>query len=281
MASHSLDCIGGPVDGRPVLALHGWLDNASSFSQLAPRLAGARVIALDLTGHGHSDHRSRDATYAIWDDIPQVLGLLDHIGWSRFSLVGHSRGAMICLLMAAIAPERVDACIVLDALTPPPLPDEDVVKQLRRFVKDGARLRNRTARLNASPEAFVDRRAELGHHRDATIQMMDRAVASVEGGYRVRADPRLHAASPVKFTASQLDAVLAAVEAPVLALWATQGLSDKDWVRNQRRRAGQIMRDYLEIEIAGHHHWHLDPATAEVMAAHVDAFLARSRKAAA
>lgn len=47
----------GPEDGLPVIALHGWLDNANSFARLAPRLEGLRIVALDLAGHGHSGHR--------------------------------------------------------------------------------------------------------------------------------------------------------------------------------------------------------------------------------
>jgi pimeloyl-ACP methyl ester carboxylesterase len=47
----------GPEDGLPVIALHGWLDNANSFARLAPRLKGLRIIALDMAGHGHSGHR--------------------------------------------------------------------------------------------------------------------------------------------------------------------------------------------------------------------------------
>ncbi len=55
----------GEPDGYPILALHGWLDNALSFSVLAPFLSEYRLIALDLSGQGLSDHRSLDATYHI------------------------------------------------------------------------------------------------------------------------------------------------------------------------------------------------------------------------
>ena len=51
-------------DGGRWLLLHGWLDNSDSFAQLAPKLcdadgdAFADVVALDLAGHGLSDHRN-------------------------------------------------------------------------------------------------------------------------------------------------------------------------------------------------------------------------------
>ena len=54
----------GPEDGVPVIALHGWLDNANSFARLAPKLKGLRIIALDMAGHGHSGHRPPGAGYA-------------------------------------------------------------------------------------------------------------------------------------------------------------------------------------------------------------------------
>ena len=47
----------GPTDGVPVLALHGWLDNAASFDALAPQLPETRLVALDLPGHGGSEPR--------------------------------------------------------------------------------------------------------------------------------------------------------------------------------------------------------------------------------
>lgn len=57
----------GPQDGLPVIALHGWLDNANSFARLAPKLKGLRILALDMAGHGHSDHRPPGAGYGLPD----------------------------------------------------------------------------------------------------------------------------------------------------------------------------------------------------------------------
>ena len=89
----------GDPAAKPMLALHGWLDNAASFACLAPLLGEYYIVAVDLTGHGLSDKRSKDATYQIWDDLPQIASVLDQLGWERFDLVGHSRGAVIASLL--------------------------------------------------------------------------------------------------------------------------------------------------------------------------------------
>ena len=97
----------GPEDGVPVIALHGWLDNANSFARLAPKLTGLRIVALDLAGHGHSAHRPPGASYSLWDYAFDVLCVAEQLGWQRFALLGHSLGAIISVVIAGSFPERV------------------------------------------------------------------------------------------------------------------------------------------------------------------------------
>ena len=122
---HGLNLAGlawGSSDNPPLLALHGWLDNAASFALIAPHLAEHfYVVALDLTGHGHSDSRSADATYQVYDDLPEIMAVVDQLGWQRFDLMGHSRGATIAALFAASFPEYVNHLVLLDGVAPPPL----------------------------------------------------------------------------------------------------------------------------------------------------------------
>ena len=98
-----------------IIALHGWLDNAASFWKLAPLLENYQVIAIDLPGHGLSDDRSPDATYQIWDDLPQLVKLIEDVSSLPIVLMGHSRGAIISLFLAAVLSEKVRSMVALDA----------------------------------------------------------------------------------------------------------------------------------------------------------------------
>lgn len=88
-------------EGRRVLALHGWLDNAASFVPLAAQLPALDLVALDLPGHGHSAHLPPGTQYNTPGAICHVLDVADALGWDRFTLLGHSMGAGIASLTAA------------------------------------------------------------------------------------------------------------------------------------------------------------------------------------
>ncbi|MEE6517181.1 hypothetical protein FKM82_027230, partial [Ascaphus truei] len=63
----------GPQEGRPVLCLHGWLDNANTFDRLIPLLPQAcHYVALDFSGHGMSSHRPPGVRYEHLDYVTDV-----------------------------------------------------------------------------------------------------------------------------------------------------------------------------------------------------------------
>ena len=59
----------GKEGDEPIIALHGWMDNAASYDRIAPSLVGYCVYALDFPGHGLSSHRPVGACYNIWDYV--------------------------------------------------------------------------------------------------------------------------------------------------------------------------------------------------------------------
>ena len=98
----------GNLDGEKILCLHGWLDNAASFIPLMPSLENYHVVALDMPGHGGSQHRLPGYDYVFVDWIHDVLDAMDSLGWQKAHLLGHSMGGAIATIVAASAPERID-----------------------------------------------------------------------------------------------------------------------------------------------------------------------------
>ncbi|MFW2544340.1 alpha/beta fold hydrolase [Primorskyibacter sp. 2E107] len=264
----------GPEGGVPVLALHGWMDHAESFATLAPLLAGCRVVALDLSGQGLSGHRAAHASYNIWDDLPQLVGVLDALGWERAVLMGHSRGANIAGLLAAAVPERVRGLIALDSLAPEPV-EADFITTLGAYVRDTRRALERPARRFASVEAYAARRRAQGNSGVVAAALAGRALVADGDGYVLQADNRMFASSAVKMTAADVEAMLRAIRCPVLNIWATQGIRQRPKLGALVAIAEAVIADYSVAEVAGDHHFHMEAAAAGQIAEAVLRFVAR------
>lgn len=265
----------GPTDGLPVLALHGWMDHAASFQELAPRLTGCHVVALDLSGQGHSAHRAAHASYNIWDDIPQIVGLLDLLEWHDCVLLGHSRGANIGALIAAALPERVRALVSLDTIAPEPTED-NFVKTLRAYVTQSRQQFARPPRIFGSKADYIERRRAQGNSPQVSEALSERALEEVADGFRLRGDPRLFASSAVKLTQAHVEDVLRSIHCPVLNIWAKDGIkSHRPKLAELTRHAAGLIPRYDAIEIDGDHHFHMTPDGAENIARAIAAFLAR------
>ncbi|OIQ47448.1 MAG: hypothetical protein BM565_06635, partial [Gammaproteobacteria bacterium MedPE] len=69
------------------IALHGWLDNANSFSPLMAVNRNHHVIAIDWPGHGHSQHRGVDASYQLLDYVYDLYALIEHHQWQKVNII--------------------------------------------------------------------------------------------------------------------------------------------------------------------------------------------------
>ena len=251
---------GSPGD-KPLLALHGWLDNAASFSLLAPLMTGYHVVALDLTGHGQSDQRSPDATYQIWDDLPEILGVVDALAWDNFSLVGHSRGAIISTLFASAFPERISRLVLMDAVGPQPVPEQEFPQQMRKFLLDKQRLQQQSSRVFSTVDDAVNSRRKGGLHAAAAQLLVERNLRPCTDGYTWTTDPRLRGASAVKLTVGQNRAVLEGLAVPTLLLLAEDGL---DRQRELAASAERHVDNLIAEQVSGGHHFHMEADVAAV-----------------
>jgi len=246
----------------PVLALHGWLDNAASFDRVAPGLMGCHVVAPDLAGHGLSDHRSEDASYNIWDDVAEVIAIADQLGWTEFALVGHSRGAIIANLISAAFPDRVTHLALVEGIWPPAFDPTESAGQLAKWVLDAQKLYQRQRRYYPSLEAAISAREEgfFTLSRDASKRLAARGVIECPEGCYWSHDPRLMGASAMKLTAEHCDAFSAAVVAPTLLIVADEGASRLPEYEERLQRFPNISVERL----VGSHHLHMEDQAAAV-----------------
>lgn len=252
----------GDPNGVPVLALHGWLDNCASFDAMAPHLLrhnqSLNLVAVDMAGHGQSYHRHRDANYTVWTEIEDVLGMADALGWQRFSVLAHSRGAVIGTIAAATFPERIDRLALIDGLVPPPTTDEEAPETLRKGIEQRARYRDRRTKVFDSLDvATAARKNGLFKLSDnAARALVERGVRACEGGgYTWSNDPQLLASSLAKLNEAQVMAFLARATMPIrLAL-------GKDGIQGMIERIRPIAERIPNMEIRefpGGHHLHME-----------------------
>ena len=101
----------GPMDGRPIVLLHGFPDDVRAYDGVAPPLAAAgwRVLVPYLRGYGPTrflDPRTpRSGQQAVLGQ--DLKDFLDALGLERAALAGYDWGGRAACIVAALWPERV------------------------------------------------------------------------------------------------------------------------------------------------------------------------------
>jgi pimeloyl-ACP methyl ester carboxylesterase len=203
--------------------LHGYMDVAASFDEIAPSLAraGFRVIAPDQRGFGESGRVPEGGYYHFPDYVFDVADLVDaESPDAPVFLVGHSMGGNVAALYAGTLPERVAMLALLEGVGPPDFPDEVAPDRTRAWIEGVRKARERdekpislevaTRRL-ASNHPYVDR-ALLARR----AEQLTRPVGEDLRAWRF--DPRHRTTSPYAFSVARWRAHAARISAPTLVV---------------------------------------------------------------
>ena len=243
------------VPAPRLLCLHGWLDDAASFVPLAAHLAGVELVAIDLPGHGLSDHA--EAGYTLFDMALAARRAIAALGWERCTVVGHSLGANVGAWLAAAAPDAVDGLVLIEGLGPYTEEAEALPARLGRAFADRLDPARFAARAFPDLDAAVDHRLARAPMAPASARLiMERQCEALDGGgVRWRFDPALRHASAEYRTEAQALAVLGAIACPTLVVLAEDGLP---LARPETGARLAALGDACAVRLPGRHHLHMD-----------------------
>lgn len=121
------------VEGKgshTIVFVHGWAGNGGLWREQMPALAShARLILIDLPGHGQSDTPQTDYTLDYF--ARAVLAVMRDARVTKATLVGHSMGTPVICRVYAQSPEQVAALVAVDGLLRRP---QMSAEQRERFV---------------------------------------------------------------------------------------------------------------------------------------------------
>ncbi|WP_271767706.1 alpha/beta fold hydrolase [Aquimarina algiphila] len=257
----------GNKEGAPVLAIHGWLDNANTFDKIASLLSpDIYLIAIDLAGHGFSDHRDANNSYYLWDYAIDILKVIDVLAIKKLSILAHSMGTGIASILAGAMPKLIDKLIFIDGLGAPfVINDDDIVSNFQQSVKQ-LKMAKRTKLYGFSlpdtmlfttkDEAIKERMdSSMGViSYDASACLIERSLQEVPAGYRWSYDPRIVLPECYRMTESQAQFFISSISCKTLIILGKQGLFSDGMFNARLDKFKHAELHWIE----GGHHLHLE-----------------------
>ena len=194
----------------PLVFVHGSAAFSYDWVPVASAL-GREAACLDMRGFGDSDWSGDYSVPAMAGDIG---ALLDHLGWKRAIVAGHSMGARIACYYASRHPRRVAGLALVDWAP--------------EYAPEGER--RAAERLAAVPEVFASVEAAMAHFkapREARVRFAA-YLLKLEGGYAVKRDTwfrdeaRKRLAGTARGARADLWKALARLRAPTLLVRGTR-----------------------------------------------------------
>jgi len=229
----SLEAAEKDCPGKRWIAIHGYLDNACTYDELAPRMVreglATAVICIDMAGHGKSDFK--EGYHAI-DYVPDVIFAANSVNWDAFSLLAHSLGGGVAQCAAAAMPQRIARLVVIEALGWWSQESSAFPHTLATSVH-ATEARHRGDRSKSAPYASIEdcaqRRAKMNlvgalPLEAARILVSRGAKEDPRGGFMWASDPELLIPSRFRLDEGSVQAFVSAIRSPMLLVFAQDGL---------------------------------------------------------
>ncbi|CAD7082406.1 unnamed protein product [Hermetia illucens] len=259
----------GPQNRRPILALHGWQDNAGTFDTLIPLLPPhIGILAIDLPGHGISSRLPDGQVYHLSSYLYMVIMIMEKYDWEQISLLGHSLGSILAIQLAAIFPDKVDLVIGLDTYQPINRLQLNFTSESRRnittFLTADERNRNNSEPPSYSYDECIEKLFIGGGNsinRDKCCYIVNRNIqksTKYPDKYYFTRDSRLKAFDLGVWPKEIYSSLLADIKCPLLFIKATDTkVSDPAAFREHLA----VMKEnplFEFQEVVGTHHVHLN-----------------------
>ena len=267
----------GTGNPNKVLALHGWLDNAASFSHLAPLLLEQQleITAIDFPGHGWSDHRAPGHNYGFIDYVMDLQAVIKQMN-QPLTLLCHSMGAAIAVMYAAAFPEQIKRLILIENLGPiPAYQPGTAVEALREALRVWDRHTLEHKRFYPDVDQAIKARQEATPMAAEIIRpLVERSLQKTDKGYHWRSDKRLRLRSFFRMSEAQIQEYLAATQVPTQLIIGRPKTYALQYPAVKQRLAALSPTRFDEID--GDHHLHMTQASQ--VAAAINAFIQSSNQ---
>ncbi len=258
----------GASDGKVILALHGWLDNAHSFLPIAETFLASdlaeshQLVALDWPGHGHSDHRPAGNYYPFLDYVFDAIQICEQQGWHEVALLAHSMGAFVGNLWAGIEPERISHLLSIEAFGLLSSPESAILDDIRQGFRSRMKQQGKRRPHYADMTSAVAARAQAGDFSlELAEVLVERGIEQLgEADFRFRADGQLRTKSVMRLTPLQIRTILQAIRCPIRLILGEQGHKERLQVAlNEWQHA---VPQLTVVEVPGGHHVHMEQPNA-------------------
>ncbi|XP_008546171.1 serine hydrolase-like protein [Microplitis demolitor] len=186
----------GSPEKKPVLVVHGTLDNAGSFTRLIQLLPDEYYfIAIDLPGHGLSSHFPPGINLDFFNFILAIKYVLTELNWKTCTYIGHSFGGQLGIMFSVLFPDILEKIISFDAIFPRIVNEKFLVSRIKE-VNDATL----SEFYNESPVRFytkdqvldaLQNRRQFSLNEKAAQALFERAVTKVGDKFKYNRDSRM------------------------------------------------------------------------------------------